>query len=301
MLAFMTIGVSCSENDASGDGNGGGNENTGSIISPEAIVGTWKCVASEGYDSSGEWNETYDDSNEYWGFIFNADGTGLDFEYDNGETDGFDIEWLLSDNKLTITFYDFGSYEEDEYVVEKLTSSELIIAEYWESEDGSDKEMEKYIFKKIANLEFDNNNNDSGSNDDDQDEDGNEDDDDKEDLIQTVPIVGTWKCVASEGYDSSGEWNETYDDSNEYWGFIFNADGTGLDFEYDNGETDGFDIEWLLSDNKLTITFYDFGSYEEDEYVVEKLTSSELIIVEYWESEDGSDKEMEKYTLARVE
>lgn len=158
MLAFMAISVSCNESNSSGDengnanDNGNGNENTESVITTEAIIGTWKCVAYEGYDSDGEWNEIYDNPNEYWGFRFNTDGTGLDFEYYKGVTDAFEIEWTLSDNKLTLAFYDVDYYVKDEYEVEKLTSSELIIVEYWESEDGSDKEMEKYTYKKIADL-----------------------------------------------------------------------------------------------------------------------------------------------------
>ena len=138
-------------NDGNSDngGNGGNDVENGSTTAA-SIVGKWKWVAYEGFDSTmGEWNEVYDDPDEYGGFIFNEDGTGLDFVYCDGEIDGFAIEWTLSGEKLKIVFEDLGEYAEDEYDVEELTSTKLVIVEYWSSPDGSDKEMEKYTYQRV--------------------------------------------------------------------------------------------------------------------------------------------------------
>lgn len=147
-FAVMCVCPACSSDDEKDD-----KTENGETITANAIVGTWKCVKCEGYEiydgEKNEWNETYDDPNDYWGLIFNANGTGTDYYYYEGETDSFDIEWTLSGKKLKISFYEEESYETDEYEVESLTSTQLVIVEYWESEDGREKEMEKYTYSRV--------------------------------------------------------------------------------------------------------------------------------------------------------
>ncbi len=231
MLVSIALNVSCSESGPTGDENGNetgnGNGNSETVITTDAIIGTWKCVAYEGYDSDREWNETYDSPDDFWGFKFNADNTALDYECLNGEMDAVWVEWTLSDNKLTITFQDGDYYEEDEYEVEKLTSSELIIAEYWESEDGSNKEMGKYTYKKIADFEYDNNNNKG-----DGDGGGDDDDDNDKDIIKTNDIIGTWKCI-HEFIKGEGEFD--INEGEDSWGWTYTADGIAYDFDFYEG------------------------------------------------------------------
>lgn len=79
------------------------------------IVGTWR--ASFG-------------SNDWMSFTFNADGTGMYNEYDNGHWDSYNetFTYTYAYNVITIRWYEDGSYVETETIpVKSLTSTELVM------------------------------------------------------------------------------------------------------------------------------------------------------------------------------
>lgn len=123
-------------------------EDNSQDVTPNAIIGTWKEIANEGWEieegEKNEWNETYNDPNEYWGMTLNANGTGGYFEYYDGELWNGSFKWKLSGNKITIIAVDEIDYEDTEmYIIENVSSNTLILS--WKDEYS----YEKYTYKKM--------------------------------------------------------------------------------------------------------------------------------------------------------
>ena len=144
MAAFAALVVcsACSKDESN-------DEDKSQDVTPNAIIGTWKEIASEGWEieegEKNEWNETYNDPNEYWGMTLNANGTGGYFEYFDGKLWDGSFKWKLSGNKLTITDIDYEDTET--YTIESLSSNTLVLSWEWEDEYG--QEYEKYTYKKM--------------------------------------------------------------------------------------------------------------------------------------------------------
>ena len=123
---------------------------------------------------------------------------------------------------------------------------------------------------------------------------------DEDGKIDSNSIVGTWKAVSEEGYSicdgEKEEWNNPYDED-EYFTVTFNANGTGSTVDIYGDETNKDDFTWRLSGNNLGIKF---EGETEEVGKVEKLTSTQLVVVYEWVSSDGKEKEYNKTTFTRV-
>ena len=139
-FAVMTVCSSCSKD-----------EEDGGKVDSKSLVGTWRCVSEEGYEiydgEKEEWKDTYNNPNEYWGIIFNADGTGVTYDYYNGEEYEDNFTWKLSGNKLTIKHPEES--DADVGTIESLTSKQLVTVYEWVSADGKEKEYEKATFTRV--------------------------------------------------------------------------------------------------------------------------------------------------------
>ncbi len=267
-LCACSDGVGNGDNDGNPDrtedGNGNGNaDNGGDDVEGVSVVGTWKCVAYEGYDSDGEWNEVYDDTNNYWGYKFNEDGTGFDFECEEGAIDAFEIEWAKTENKLTISFYDGDYHEMDVYEIEKLTSSEFVIVEYWKSSDGSITEMEKYTYQRVADINISDDI--TGGND--------VDDSNKDSVIDSEDLIGTWKCIHEVIY---GEGEYDIAEGEDTWGWTFTED-TAFEFDFYDGKYDFDDnvTAYRVENNKIIHKYSDGETFS---YVINSFENDIMVL-----------------------
>lgn len=110
MFAIWAVCVACSK----------GNDEPEN--STDTIVGKWECVKSEGWQKTDdeitdEWNEP----NTGWGWIFNKDGTG--YNYETG-CDDLKINWSIDQDKITIAFVEDG-YDTEVYTIESLSADKL--------------------------------------------------------------------------------------------------------------------------------------------------------------------------------
>ncbi len=138
-FAVMCVCSSCSKD-----------EDEGGNIDSKSLIGTWRCVSEEGYEiydgEKEEWKDVYNDPDEYWGMTFNADGTGVEFDYYDGDEYKENFTWTLSGNKLTVRY---AGVEGGTAIVETLTSTQLVVVFEWASPDGKEKEYEKATFTRV--------------------------------------------------------------------------------------------------------------------------------------------------------
>ena len=126
MFAIWAVCVACSK----------GNDEPEN--STDTIVGKWECVKSEGWQKTDdeitdEWNEP----NTGWGWIFNKDGTG--YNYETG-CDDLKINWTINQNKITIEFAD-EDYDGETYTIESASENELVLSFTWEWSKASSESI----------------------------------------------------------------------------------------------------------------------------------------------------------------
>lgn len=122
--------------------------------------------------------------------------------------------------------------------------------------------------------------------------------DDDEGGVSSSALLGRWQSTYEYAYEVEGgettpledgpymdEEMTFYDDGTMYW--------------YDQNETDGVYCDWRVSGNKLYLTDYEDGEAYTDEYVIESLSSDELV-VSYTER-DGDYMLYDRTTYRRVE
>ena len=126
MFAIAAVCTACSKGD------------DGPNNPADAIIGKWECVHSEGwYKVDGviddEWSEPYTG----WGWIFNKDGTG--YNYEEGYDD-LEINWTLNQNKITIDWAD-EDYDGETYTIESASENELVLSFTWEWSKASSESI----------------------------------------------------------------------------------------------------------------------------------------------------------------
>lgn len=126
MAAFAVVTV-CSSCSKDGDDDGSGS------INSKDLIGTWKEVASKGYEiEDGEkdsWDDVFEDADDYWGLYFNADGTGGAFNYYGGKMyyDGGNFKWSVKGNSIKLTGTGEESGYSSEWKIKSLNSNTLEI------------------------------------------------------------------------------------------------------------------------------------------------------------------------------
>lgn len=124
-------------------------------VEKDALVNTWELTYNEGFEADDNDRDDWSGTPKELGFsetyTFKADGTGTEVyvEYDqsgneihNG-TNNF--RWSFNDNNNTLSLK--NSYDTEEYTVEKLTSSEMILVQHEKDDDGYEY-FDKYTFRK---------------------------------------------------------------------------------------------------------------------------------------------------------
>lgn len=110
-------------------------------VNKSSLVGTWTSVWEKGYsiDRDGE-KESWDEPSTGWTIVFNADGTGYEYEED-GYSD--DFTWTLSGNKISVTDEDGDT---DVWTVVSLKGSSLTVSSY--EQDKYSTDYTEMTFKK---------------------------------------------------------------------------------------------------------------------------------------------------------
>jgi hypothetical protein len=123
------------------------NENDGLEITPGNLVGTWNALHYSGWQKENGETESFNEPEEDdYRYVFNEDGSGLEGYFEDGErtTDSDDFTWELSGNKLTLD-------GDEEYTVEQITSTRLVIsAHYSETYEGDT--YEEYTRATLARM-----------------------------------------------------------------------------------------------------------------------------------------------------
>ena len=124
-------------------------------VEKDALVNTWELTYNEGFEADDndreEWSGTPKELGIEETYTFKADGTGTEVyvEYDqsgneiHNSTNNF--RWSFNDNNNTLSLK--YSYDTEEYTVEKLTSSEMILVQHEKDDDGYEY-FDKYTFRK---------------------------------------------------------------------------------------------------------------------------------------------------------
>ncbi|MBO7194943.1 MAG: hypothetical protein J6V27_02760 [Alistipes sp.] len=133
MLCLGFVGCSESDNDNDNNNDGGGGDSPSSY--EELLIGTWEIYKSY---HDGAWDYDYGED-KGWSMIyrFDADGTGICKEFEDGSWWGCLLEWdLVKETFLDITTYDAEDDNEVAYIdrllIESLDEKELVV--YWGGE-----------------------------------------------------------------------------------------------------------------------------------------------------------------------
>ncbi len=117
MFAIVAVCTACSKGD------------DGPNNPADAIIGKWECVHSEGwYKVDGVIDDEWSEPNTSWGWVFNKDGTG--YNYEEGYDD-LEINWTLNQNKITIDWAD-EDYDGETYTIESISEDKLVLSFTWE-------------------------------------------------------------------------------------------------------------------------------------------------------------------------
>ncbi len=123
--------------------------------------------------------------------------------------------------------------------------------------------------------------------------------------VEKDALVNTWELTYNEGFEADDEGREEWSGAPKELGigetYTFKADGTGTEVyvEYDqsgneiHNSTNNF--RWSFNDNNNTLSL---NSYDTEVYTVEKLTSSEMILVQH-EKENNGYEYFDKYTFRK--
>lgn len=124
-------------------------------VEKDALVNTWELTYNEGFEADDndreEWSGTPKELGIEETYTFKADGTGTEVyvEYDQSGNEIHNItnnfRWSFNDNNNTLSLK--YSYDTEEYTVEKLTSSEMILVQHEKDDDGYEY-FDKYTFRK---------------------------------------------------------------------------------------------------------------------------------------------------------
>ena len=126
MFAIVAVCTACSKGD------------DGPNNPADAIIGKWECVHSEGwYKVDGVINDEWSNPNTGWGWVFNKDGTG--YNYEEGYDD-LEINWTLNQNKITIDWAD-EDYDGETYTIESASENELVLSFTWEWSKASSESI----------------------------------------------------------------------------------------------------------------------------------------------------------------
>lgn len=124
-------------------------------VEKDALVNTWELTYNEGFEADDndreEWSGTPKELGIEETYTFKADGTGTGVyvEYDQSGNETYqntnNFRWSFNDNNNTLSLK--YSYDTEEYTVEKLTSSEMILVQHEKDDDGYEY-FDKYTFRK---------------------------------------------------------------------------------------------------------------------------------------------------------
>lgn len=124
-------------------------------VEKDALVNTWELTYNEGFEADDndreEWSGTSKELGIEETYSFKADGTGTEVyvEYDQSGNETYkntnNFRWSFNDNNNTLSLK--YSYDTEEYTVEKLTSSEMILVQHEKDDDGYEY-FDKYTFRK---------------------------------------------------------------------------------------------------------------------------------------------------------
>lgn len=124
-------------------------------VEKDALVNTWELTYNEGFEADDEGRDEWSGTPKELGieetYTFKADGTGTEVyvEYDQSGNEIHnstnDFRWSFNDNNNTLSLK--YSYDTEEYTVEKLTSSEMILVQH-EKENNGYEYFDKYTFRK---------------------------------------------------------------------------------------------------------------------------------------------------------
>ena len=124
-------------------------------VEKDALVNTWELTYNEGFEADDndreEWSGTPKELGIEETYTFKADGTGTEVyvEYDQSGNEIYqntnNFRWSFNDNNNTLSLK--YSYDTEEYTVEKLTSSEMILVQHEKDDDGYEY-FDKYTFRK---------------------------------------------------------------------------------------------------------------------------------------------------------
>lgn len=87
----------------------------------------------------------------YLGFNFKSDGTGQLITYEDGESDTYQMTWVIMGEKLMVTEYYEDESETITFDIVEIKSNSMILSETYEYTDNSIqcKDVTTYNFKKI--------------------------------------------------------------------------------------------------------------------------------------------------------
>ena len=92
------------------------------------IVGKWEVYKAADIEGDQEFSEEYGQDGYRWLFEFRSNGTGVETEIEeyNGDwqNDEYSFTYSVSQKTLRIKYEDYS----EDYTIEKLTSSELVIS-----------------------------------------------------------------------------------------------------------------------------------------------------------------------------
>ncbi|MDE6482934.1 MAG: lipocalin family protein [Rikenellaceae bacterium] len=124
-------------------------------VEKDALVNTWELTYNEGFEVDDNDREEWSGTPKEYGiedtYTFNADGTGTNYyvEYDQSDNKTYEntnnFRWSFNDNNNTLSIK--YSYDTEEYTVEKLTSSEMILVQH-EKDDNGYEYFDKYTYRK---------------------------------------------------------------------------------------------------------------------------------------------------------
>lgn len=123
---------------------------------PNQIAGTWQITLIEGWsvDNDGtrdEWSDSYpsiDDDDYYWTYTFDGHGKMKRVSYTNqGVNNSTNGTYTVSNNVLTIVEKGGNYVETQEFQIEKLTSSQLVLFEH--RIDPEFTEEDTYTYKRV--------------------------------------------------------------------------------------------------------------------------------------------------------
>ena len=122
-------------------------DNDDNTVDPAQLVGTWE-LTKDYYAEYDEWDEEWGAEFGYIRTIeFRADGTAKTHLDDQGYILDREYTYTIESKMLTMTDPEYPDHPEI-YRIEKLTSSELVLAYDYEGEDGKTY-TDKGYYKRI--------------------------------------------------------------------------------------------------------------------------------------------------------